>query len=296
MAQPPLNALRTFEVAARCGSFVQAGQELGVSSAAISLQIKNLEGFLGKELFLRQGNRIFLTDAGEAIYPNVAQALQQLTQTTQSLQFTKARAQLVISALPSLADLLLLPNITEHPELDGVTLDIRVEDDPVNFANSDIDLRLTYGTKFYQDFHQTNLFYDTVIPVCIPQFWAQFGNKIGDLSKIPDRYFIHNRWGRQYGTEPTWAEWFDQHGKPPPSSSKARLIISSTSLAVRAARLGQGIALAPKQLVQADLDAGTLMTPAVGHLQMKRAYVAVSLHAKSTYKPLAGIVSRLKRL
>lgn len=68
---PPLNALRAFEVAARTGSFVQAGAELGVTAAAVSQQVKLLEDHLGKRLFHRQGNRITLTDAGRTAYPGL---------------------------------------------------------------------------------------------------------------------------------------------------------------------------------------------------------------------------------
>lgn len=60
---PPLNAIKTFEVAARAGSFTLAASELGVSSAAVSQQIRNLETWFGKQLFVRSGNRIALTDA-----------------------------------------------------------------------------------------------------------------------------------------------------------------------------------------------------------------------------------------
>ncbi|TGT34904.1 LysR family transcriptional regulator, partial [Mesorhizobium sp. M8A.F.Ca.ET.167.01.1.1] len=72
---PPLNAVRAFEVAARAGSFTLAATELGVSSAAVSQQIRNLEDWFGKQLFVRNGNRIALTDAGHAIYPQTARAL-----------------------------------------------------------------------------------------------------------------------------------------------------------------------------------------------------------------------------
>ncbi|MBZ9797452.1 LysR family transcriptional regulator [Mesorhizobium sp. ES1-4] len=72
---PPLNAIKAFEVAARAGSFTLAASELGVSSAAVSQQIRNLETWFGKQLFVRTGNRITLTDAGHAIYPQTARAL-----------------------------------------------------------------------------------------------------------------------------------------------------------------------------------------------------------------------------
>ena len=63
MKLPPLNALRAFEAAARTGSFVAAAEESGVSSAAISMQVRNLENYLAKKLFVRTNNRITLTSS-----------------------------------------------------------------------------------------------------------------------------------------------------------------------------------------------------------------------------------------
>ena len=71
---PSLTAIRAFETAARRGSFSLAAHELGVTPAAVSLQVKSLEAELGRQLFLQQGYRILLTDAGRAIYPRLASA------------------------------------------------------------------------------------------------------------------------------------------------------------------------------------------------------------------------------
>ena len=83
---PPLNALKAFEAAARTGSYVAAAAELGVSAAAVSQQVRNLEGWFGKRLFTRFNNRIGLTDAGMAIYRDTARRL--LAQTEASLAGT----------------------------------------------------------------------------------------------------------------------------------------------------------------------------------------------------------------
>src|SRR6185436_12553167 len=76
LSLPPLNALRAFEAAARTGSYVAAAEELGVSPAAVSQQVRNLEDFLGKQLFMRFNNRVSLTDAGQAIFVGASDALQ----------------------------------------------------------------------------------------------------------------------------------------------------------------------------------------------------------------------------
>ena len=138
----PLNALRSFECAARCGGFVLAGKELGVSSAAVSLQVKNLESYYGKKLFLRLGNKISLTDAGETIYLDVAAALQELSRTAEKLNKSRKPGHFVISVLPDLSELWLLPKLQHLIEALGVSLDIRVENDPIEFEQGAVNLRM----------------------------------------------------------------------------------------------------------------------------------------------------------
>ena len=157
-SQPPLNALRAFEVAARHLSFVQAGKELGVTSAAVSQQVRNLEDHVGKRLFIRQGNQIVLTDAGREIYPRLEQALGEMAALTEQLRDGAARPRLVISVLPSVADHWLAPALRGFVSRGG--LDIRVEDDPVGFGREGADIRITYGSTYYSGQHVEELFAD----------------------------------------------------------------------------------------------------------------------------------------
>ena len=204
----PLNALRSFECAARCGGFVLAGKELGVSSAAVSLQVKNLESYYGKELFLRLGNKISLTDAGEAIYPDVAAALQQLSRTAKKLQKSRKLGYFVISVLPVLSELWLLPKLQQLIEALGVSLDIRVENDPIEFEQGGVDLRLTYDARYYKEYYRTEIFTDVATPTCSPGFWDRYGCDDRTFGAVPAKYFLQNRWGPTYASEPTWDDWF----------------------------------------------------------------------------------------
>jgi LysR family glycine cleavage system transcriptional activator len=277
---PPLNALRSFEYAARCNGFVHAGKELGVSSAAVSLQVKNLETFLGKELFLRQGNRIVLTDAGEAIYPRIAQALNQLTSATQFFQSNTRGEEFVISVMPTLSELWLVPKLEKiHDLIDG-SLEIRVETDPVDLAKSNVDLRLTYGTRYYKDHLKTELFRDLAVPACSGEFWSRFEAPDVSLENIPWCHLIHHKWGPAFGSEPTWDEWFEGNNLSSLTNTGRGLTFNSTSLAIAAARRSLGIVLAPKSLIVEDLEQGHLIVPSYQEVQMQYSYFAISLHAK----------------
>jgi LysR family glycine cleavage system transcriptional activator len=279
---PPLNALRAFEAAARSGSFVQAGQELGVSSAAISLQVKSLEQHLGKNLFFRKGNRIFLTDSGEAIYPKAAKAFGHLSDISLLVQNHSARPQLSISVLPALSELWLLPKAIQFRQEFGISLALSVDNDPIDFIQNGTDLRITYGSAYYEGYRTLPLFTDVAIPVCASSFWQRHWDAEGNLSNVPDSLLIHNAWGRNYSTEPSWAQWMKANsGKV--SSINKELVISDISLAIAAARNGTGIALVPKSLAADDLRKGALIAPCSTELKMKKAYVCIFANARSQY-------------
>ena len=176
----PLNALRAFEVAARTGSFVSAGLELGVSAAAVSQQVKALEIRIGKTLFLRKGNRITLTEAGRALYPRLEVVFRDLVTMTRELQEGNHPARVVVSALPSLAEGWLTPALASYPQFEEIEL--RVQDDPVDFARDGVDLRVTYGGHYYPDHHVETLFRDHLIAVASPRSCRRHGKRSGHLA------------------------------------------------------------------------------------------------------------------
>lgn len=278
---PSLNGLRAFEVAARCGSFVLAGKELGVSSAAVSLQIKTLEEHLGKKLFVRKGNRISLTDAGEVMYPKLARAFDELSDAAQITRSDRRTRQLVVSVLPALSELWFLPRVIKLWEKTGISLDIRVQEDPIDFEREAIDVRLTYGSALYPGYCQSLLFSDVAIPVCAPRFWARYSDLEGKLSNVPDSKLIHNKWGPSYASEPLWSDWRREAGLGEAQFSDPGLHINDLSMTISAARQGFGVALAPSVLAQTDISSGLLLSPGQTTLAMKKDYVCVVPNARA---------------
>ena len=186
MKLPPLNALRVFETAARKGSFVAAGEELGVTSAAVSLQVRTLENWLGRELFFRRNNQIRLTDAGEDLYRNAAQSLTEIATFTQSIQQGGSRQSVTISAVPSVAERW-LPRVLARADL---PCPIRIEsaEDPLDWERSGVDIHISYGARNYPDFVHTELFRDHVQPLAAPWFNAEISSLTGDM-------LIETDWG-----------------------------------------------------------------------------------------------------
>ncbi|MEI9405421.1 LysR family transcriptional regulator [Mesorhizobium argentiipisi] len=236
---PPLNAMRTFEVAARAGSFTLAASELGVSSAAVSQQVRNLEDWFGKQLFVRNGNRIALTDAGHAIYPQTAHALGEIAAVGRRMLEGGLRTRLVVSVPFSLAELWLAPRLAVL--LDGfpqMAIDVRVEDDPVDVMRQNIDLRISYGDYHYPALKMVRLVHDEVLPVAAPEFWQRYGKGPSGLADVHESHFIHTNWGPNYASHPSWVDWFAAAGDnraPDPSHGRR---VGLSSLAIGAARLG----------------------------------------------------------
>lgn len=254
MTLPPLTALRAFDSAARLGSFTRAGQELGVTAAAVSLQVRQLEAHFGKALFLRQGNRLTLTDAGRAIQPRVDLAFAELAGLAADLGQGAGPARLVLSCLPSLADRWLVPRLAGFARADE--LEIRVEEDPVDLAGSAV--RLTYGAYFYPDHRVETLFQDQLVPVAAP-------------GQGRDR-LIHTDWGPSHDAAPSWGRWGKAAGV---QMGEAGLRVGQTTLALAAARAGLGAALVPERLAAADMAAGLVQRLDGPSLPMPWPYVMI---------------------
>jgi LysR family glycine cleavage system transcriptional activator len=272
---PPLNAVRTFEVAARLASFVAAGKELGVSAAAVSQQVRHLEEYFGKKLFVRSGNRLSLTDAGLAIFPQTSRALDDIAAMTVRLLEGEMRTRLIISVPFSLAEVWLAPKLAllleSYPQL---SVDVRVEDDPVDLARHDVDIRVSYGDYHYPPLEAIPLVHDQVVPLCAPELWYRHGNSDFDLTRIHESLFIHTQWGPSYASHPTWSDWYaSEVGQVSPDPALGRRS-GLSSLSITLAKLGCGIALGQKLIAQPDLAAGRLIVLSARSLPLGHPYCA----------------------
>ncbi len=285
----PLNALRAFEVAARTGSFTNAAREMGVSSAAVSQQVKQLEEFWGKTLFIRQGNRIALTDAGKSAYPKLGHWMTTLTDLSDTMRRTECRSRLVLSAPQSVAETWLAPRLAALRATDlNASLDIRVEDDPIDFARDKVDMRIFYGHELYGDYRVEPLFSDVLVAVASPEFVAENGLS---LEQIADHDLIHTDWGRDYSTSPNWGLVFT-HDRIMDHNAGLRVQDSSTALSF--ARQGFGAALIPRRFAEEEISSGRIVQMAMKPIEMKQEYLvaypkrlASNLALRSVIKALA---------
>lgn len=288
---PPLNALKYFECAARTGSYVKAARELKVTPAAVSQQVRLLEQFYRRKLFTRLNNRIVLSDAGEAIYAGSAPALEDIGALTTRLLGGADRSALVVSVLPSLAECWFLPRLARRgfAEL-GLALDLRVEDDPVDFAAEQIDLRVTYGGAPYAELQVVPLFQDEVMPCCSPAIAAGLRGRLADLK---DQDFIHTSWGPEFASHPSWNDWFERTGSKRKLELASGHRVSASRLALDFARLGFGVALGQRSLAEDHVQRGELALLAEKGLPLGHAYCAVFPKVKARK---AGVIKLLELL
>ncbi len=281
MKLPPLNALKAFEAAARIGSFVAAAGELGVSAAAVSMQVRNLENYLNKKLFVRSNNRITLTDAGQTMYREAAAALNRIAALTERVLEGDARTPIVLSILPSLGERWLAPKLAGFARSEpGVGMEIRVENDPVDFARHTIDMRIAFGNHLYPAFRSIPLFQDEVTPLCAPDFATLF-KQDNTPKNIPNEQLIHVEWGEEFASNPSWNDWFRAVGAIRPSNVGKGIKVAAPSFAIALAANGLGIALGHKLLASAELASGAIVAPSSHSLKLARPYCAIIPHAQS---------------
>lgn len=291
---PPLNAIRAFEAAARHGGYVGAADELGVSAAAVSQQVKNLEDFLGKQLFRRYNNRIALTDAGQTIYSGASDALQSISLMTEQVVSGRARSRLVISSVPSMAERWVAPKLgLFRQRVPNLRFELRSEEDLVDFTRHEIDLRLSYGLNHYPDMVSVPLMQDEVVPMCSPAYLAR-NRHAGEyrLAAVPDDDLIHTNWGPSFVSHPTWQLWLASEGRVPDEARGYR--VGSSSLALDLATRGIGVALGQRQMGADDVAAGRLIILDERPLALGHRYCLVYPPAKARKAGLIDFVNWLK--
>lgn len=290
---PPLNALKAFESAARLGSFVRAGQELGVTAPAVSQQVKLLEDYVGLQLFSRNGNRLTLTDAGVTVLPALSEGFERLASINRLAQHAGLSHRLTISAVPSVASrwlpAILADFARHHPDID---IDLRIEDDPVAFDRHGIDLRFCYGEHLYPGQEVERLPPDHLVAVCAPDFRAQ----LPEPDQLPsDRQLIHTDWGPAFASLPGWSDWFDLRKAGRTADGTVGHRAGTSATAIDLAVLGLGVVLGQGLLVKAELERGRLVRLPGPAIAMPHRYCLVSPTAARNKPGLRGLKDLLRQ-
>ncbi|MDU3054987.1 MAG: transcriptional regulator GcvA [Escherichia coli] len=166
---PPLNALRVFDAAARHLSFTRAAEELFVTQAAVSHQIKSLEDFLGLKLFRRRNRSLLLTEEGQSYFLDIKEIFSQLTEATRKLQARSAKGALTVSLLPSFAIHWLVPRLSSfNSAYPGIDVRIQAVDRQEDKLADDVDVAIFYGRGNWPGLRVEKLYAEYLLPVCSP--------------------------------------------------------------------------------------------------------------------------------
>lgn len=249
---PPLNALKAFEAAARNLSFTRAADELFVTQAAVSHQVKALEDFLGVKLFLRRNRALLLTAEGQTYYLELKEIFDHVLQATERLKNATSRGQLTISLPPSFAILWFVPRLSRfrdsYPDID---VRIRAVDEVDGSLTEDVDVAIYYGAGKWPGLKAFKLHNEYLIPVCSPLLLN--GKKpLREPRDLLNHTLLHDE------TRNAWKDWFRLVGIDKDKGDNGP-IFSHSNLALKAAVYGQGIALANNVLVKQEIEAGHLI-------------------------------------
>jgi LysR family transcriptional regulator, glycine cleavage system transcriptional activator len=251
---PPLPWLRAFEVSARHLSFTSAAQELGLSQAAVSKQIKLLELKLGEPLFQRLPRSLRLTKAGEAFLPKVKDAFERLAAGTREVFSQNPSNVLTIRCAIGFAVNWLAPRlpdfIAKNPKVSLRIISSVWNDDDVSGT---FDFYIRYGDGNWAGLKSERLTRETIQPVCSPKLLAS--RKLTSPESLLSQSLIH-----VLGYKDGWALWLKKSGvKLPPENIGIQ--VDTSLLAFALAKQGVGIALARTSMVAQELLSGHLVAP-----------------------------------
>nr|WP_314261465.1 LysR substrate-binding domain-containing protein [uncultured Devosia sp.] len=253
---PPLTAVRAFEAVARHLSFTRAAEELGMTQAAVSYQIKILEERVGAPLFLRKPRQIMLSETGARLAPRVAQAFEMMR-----TAFADMRGQvdnlLSITSVPTFASQWLAQNLglfqIAHPDI-AVRLDSSSNLADLVNDEFDIGIRTIPGPQESKGLVCHLLLEADFTPLLSPALADSVGgiNQPEDLLKLPI-----------LDPEDEWlAQWFAAVGVPGYSIEGRPLsMMGLQSLLATAAMAGRGVSMLTPAFFKDDIAAGRLIQP-----------------------------------
>lgn len=250
----PLTALRSFEAAGRLGSFTLAAEELLVSQAAVSRQVKELEAELGKPLFERRHRSVRLTSAGEALLDVLSRAFDAMDASLSEIRGRRGGGLLEISSEPSFAASWLVPHLddfhADHPEIDVVVeSDMRL----IEFRTHEAEIAIRHGmdARGWPRVAAEHLADVELVPVIMPCLMAE-GTPLRVPADILAYTLLHEE------NRSAWQRWFAAAGLPDVPPGRAQ-IFTEGNLVLQAALRGHGIALVDRAFAAGDIAEGRLV-------------------------------------
>nr|WP_205957619.1 LysR family transcriptional regulator [Pseudoxanthomonas winnipegensis] len=245
-----LNALKAFESAARHLSFTVAADELSVTPAAISHQVKSLEDRLGVRLFRRTSRGLVITDEGLALVPTLSETFARLGRLLEQFEHGHRREVLTVSVVGTFAMGWLLPRLqafeARHPMVD---LRLLTNNNRVDVAGESLDFAIRFGDGAWHGLQAERLLDAPLSPLCSPAMAAPLRTP-ADLKDLPLL--------RSYRPQ-DWPAWFEAAGCAPVPLRGP--VFDASTLMAQAAIDGHGVALVPPRMFAREIESGRLVQP-----------------------------------
>jgi LysR family transcriptional regulator, regulator of gene expression of beta-lactamase len=244
----PLNALRAFEASARHLSFTRAAQELNVTQAAVSQQVRALEERLGTPLFKRLPRGLNVTDEGRALLPVLSDAFGRIEAVLKQFEGGHFHEVLTVGVVGTFAVGWLMPRLKAFRETHPfVELRLLTHNNLVDPASEGLDFAIRFGAGIWPATHNARLLDAPLAVLCAPDI----ARRLSKPSDLASEVLL-----RSYRAD-DWSEWCEAAGLDPWTMNGP--VFDSSRLMVEAAVQGAGVALAPSCMFVRELQAGLLV-------------------------------------
>jgi LysR family transcriptional regulator, glycine cleavage system transcriptional activator len=252
----PLTALRSFEAAGRLLSFTSASEELFVSQAAISRQVRELEALVGKPLFLRHHRSVTLTAAGQSLLDVLSSAFDRVTAELAHLSRADQQMKLIVNAEPGFAAGWIAPRLAEFQD-QNADIEILIESDVrlIDLRRHPAELAVRHSAEIrdWPHTHSRCLADVNLTPVLSPMLLNN-GPGIRTPSDLLRYPLLHE------DNRDLWGHWMKAAGIEAASYENGP-IFSDSGIVQQSAVRGAGIALADELLAEEEISKGLLIRP-----------------------------------
>lgn len=288
MKRIPVGPLRAFDVAARNLNLTAAAEEMNVTHAAVSRQVKQLEQRLGVRLFERLPRGLKLTAHGALLAEGTREAFDRLASALEDVSIPAVRRKLTISTFASLAARWLMPRLQAFSELfPDADLQVQTTARLTDFARDDVDIAIRFGGGHYPGMHVVQLFQPKDIVVCAPSLLKR-GPPIRTFADLKHHILLHDDSHR------AWIRWLDATGVKG-INPRQGIICGDRNSMLQAALTGQGVALASAVFAESELAAGRLVKVFTNEVATEFAIYAVCLPRRLNDPIVSGTIEWLVR-
>jgi LysR family transcriptional regulator, glycine cleavage system transcriptional activator len=286
---PPLNALRVFEAAARHLSFKEAANELHITQAAVSHQVKSLEEYLGVELFRRAGRGVQLTEAARACLPRLRDGFDALAAAVELIRERGAETELVITAPPVFTARWLMPRLAEFAKrapqievrvvasskmVDAGALDHAVLTSNLDLRSESSGVEIHLGAGSYPGYRADKLFSVAMVVVANGEL-VKGDPPLREPADLARHVLLHDDAMDLVARGHAWQRWLEAAGVADRVDASHGPHFSSNILSLEAASQKLGVALALRPLVDADIASQRLVAPFAIEVKPASAYFLV---------------------